>query len=505
MLIYVTEETIASLESDAMILFALQEDEALPGPTQAADEALGGAVRSLLLAGDMDARCGGTAVLYPGGALPAKRVVLAGLGKADEVTPEQYRRACGAAAGRAQELGSAKVAAVVQPLPSSSLTPEVVAGCMVEGVLMGSFHAKTHKTAPLERPPIMEAYLAVGDGVEKNDVEEGARKGQIKADAVCTARDLVNQPSNYMTPTVLANAAKAVALKDNLQCEVLDEERIAGLGMGGLLGVARGSREAPRFVVLEHEGEGAKAGRKGPPVVLVGKGVTFDAGGINLKRSENLPDLKADMAGAAAVIAVMQAVARLALPLHVVALVPACENLPSGSACKPGDVIIAMNGKSVEVTNTDAEGRLILADALSYAAKYEPAAVIDVATLTGACMVALGEQVAAGLFSNDEELAAGLLEAGASNGERLWRMPLFEEYKEKIKSDVADVKNAGGRYAGVGASAVFLKEFVSFPWAHVDMAGMALAKKKTEYIQKGGTGFGIRTLLGFLEARAAAT
>jgi len=232
-------------------------------------------------------------------------------------------------------------------------------------------------------------------------------------------------------------------------------------------------------------------------VIFVGKGITFDSGGISIKPSEHMEEMKGDMAGAAAVIGAMQAVAQLDLPQHVVALAPACENLPSGHAYKPGDVLKAMNGKTIEIISTDAEGRLILADALCYAERYHPSAVIDLATLTGACVVALGDGVAAGLFSTDEDLSAKLREAGTQAGEKLWPLPLYEEYKDKIKSEIADMKNSGGRQSGVGSSAIFLKEFTSYPWAHLDIAPMSLGDKGV------ATGFGVRTLVEFLRGRAS--
>jgi leucyl aminopeptidase len=261
------------------------------------------------------------------------------------------------------------------------------------------------------------------------------------------------------------------------------------------LGVTRGSDEPPQFIILEHKPDA------GQPVVFVGKGITFDSGGISIKPSERMEDMKSDMAGAAAVIGAMQAVAQLDLPLHVVGLAPACENLPSGHAYKPGDVLEAMNGKTIEVISTDAEGRLILADALCYAARYNPTAVMDLATLTGACVVALGKMVAAGIFSNDDALSTKLREAGACAGEKLWPLPLYEEYKDTIKSEVADMKNSGGRQGGVGTSAIFLKEFASYPWAHLDIAPMALSDSIGPYTPKGATGFGVRTLVEFLRAQ----
>lgn len=360
---------------------------------------------------------------------------------------------------------------------------------------MGLYEFRVHKSTPVEHGSIESLTLVEADANKTAAVEAGARVGRILADATSLARDLVNQPSNHMTPHILADAARDMAERNNLRCEALGLEQMAEMGMGAFMGVTKGSDEPPQFIILEHKPDA------GQPVILVGKGITFDSGGISIKPADKMEDMKGDMAGAAAVIGAMQAVAQLDLPMHVVALAPACENLPSGHAYKPGDVLKAMNGKTIEVISTDAEGRLILADALCYAARYNPAAVIDLATLTGACVIALGDMVAAGLFSNDDDLSARLRQAAAQAGEKLWPMPLYEEYKDKIKSKVADIKNASGRYGGVGASAIFLKEFTSYPWAHLDIAAMSLNASNSPYIPEGGTGFGVRTLVEYLRAR----
>jgi leucyl aminopeptidase len=293
-----------------------------------------------------------------------------------------------------------------------------------------------------------------------------------------------------MMPAALASAAQQTAERVGLKCDVYDVDWMRAQGMGALLGVTQGSAAPPKFIVLEHKGA------EGDPLVFVGKGITFDTGGISIKPAEKMEDMKGDMGGAAAVIAALGAIAELNLPVHVIGLAPACENMPSGTAYRPGDVLRAKNGKTIEIISTDAEGRLILADALSYAAGLKPKAVIDLATLTGACVVALGEDVAAGFFANDDDLSRTIKMVSEATAEKLWRLPLYEEYKEKIKSDTADMKNSGGRYGGVGTSATFLSEFVSYPWAHWDIAGMVLnAKGGPAYVPKGGTGFGVRSLI----------
>jgi leucyl aminopeptidase len=496
--------SLTEIDVDAVAVHVFEGEGKLGESAVQVDEAMGGAVRSLLENGDIQGQLGETAVLYPAGALKARRVVVAGMGKPESVTPERCRQASARAARKARQKGAQSIAMPLMHTALDGQTPGLMAQATVEGILMGTYRAKHHQSVPKTKRPLNEVSLVVSGEAPTEEIDRAVARGQIFADAVCTARDLVNQPGNFMTPQALSEVASAIAVKEGLSCQVLGEEELADLKMGAFLSVAKGSVEAPRFIILEHRGR-REEGERGPepPLVLVGKGITFDSGGISLKPRDRMEEMKTDMAGAAVVMAVLQAVSRLALPIHVVALAPACENLPSGSANKPGDVVTAMNGKTIEVVNTDAEGRLILADALCYAARYKPEAVIDVATLTGACVIALGEDVAAGIFSTHDDLWEGLSTAGEFNGEQVWRLPLYEAYREKIKSDVADMKNTGGRYGGVGTSAVFLQEFVSYPWAHFDIAGMSLGKNDSAYVPKGATGFGVRTLLSFLMSRTS--
>ncbi len=312
------------------------------------------------------------------------------------------------------------------------------------------------------------------------------------------ARDLVNRPPNVATPTHLAEVARAIAEAHGLGVTVGDRAWAAERNMGAYLAVAQGAGEPPMFIVLEHNGERADL----PTVVLVGKGITFDTGGISIKPSERMGDMKSDMGGAAAVLGAMEVVGRLDLPLRVIGITPCTENMPDATAYRPADVITASNGKTIEIISTDAEGRMVLADALVHAAQYQPAVVIDLATLTGACVVALGAGVAAGLFCNDDGLRDRLLAAAEASHERIWPLPLYEDYRRTINSDVADMKNSGGRFGGVGTSAVFLREFTSYPWAHLDIAGMALADKASDLAPAGGTGFGVRLLVDYLRGLA---
>jgi leucyl aminopeptidase len=372
----------------------------------------------------------------------------------------------------------------------------------VEGTILGLYRYQELKSESPDRLDPERFSLVQFDETKLPAVERGAQIGLIAAEATCLARDLINRPANYATPSDLADLALEIAGDfDTMRCQILDEEDAAELGMGSFLGVARGSDEPAAFIIMEHN-----PGREDlDTVVLVGKGITFDSGGISLKPSQKMDRMRGDMGGGAAVLGAMLAVGRLSLPLHVVGIVPSTENLPGGSAYKPGDVITAMNGKTIEVINTDAEGRLILADALAYAARFEPKAVVDLATLTGACVVALGRGVAAGVFGTDDELLGRLQAAGQASGERIWHMPLYDEYLDNLSSLSADLANTGGdRFGGVGTSAMFLKQFAEgYPWAHLDVAGMTFEErpptpKRPPHLQKGGTGFGVRLLVQFL-------
>ena len=367
--------------------------------------------------------------------------------------------------------------------------------------MLGSYVFAVHKTDLEAIKPAPEALtLVVTDACQEAVAAEGGRVGQIVADAVCLGRNLVNEPGNYMTPALLGEEAEQLAAEVGLQVRILEEREMVELGMGALLGVAQGSNEPAKLIVLEHN-----AGRDDlDTYVLVGKGITFDSGGISLKPSQGMQDMKYDMSGAAATVGIMRAVALLDLPLHVVGLVPATENLPGGRAYKPGDVLQSMSGQTIEVISTDAEGRLILADTLTYAQRFQPKAVVDMATLTGGCIVALGH-VASGLLGTDAELLADLKVASEETGEKVWVLPLFDEYAEQIKSEVADVKNSGGRAASTITGGMFLSKFATgYAWAHLDIAGTAWAEKAVGYRLKGATGVGVRLLVQWLRNQCQA-
>lgn len=487
---------------DELIVVNLFEGSETPGgATGAVDKALGGLISEAIAAGDLQGKKGETAVFYPRGALPARRVLVVGLGPGDDFSLDAVRWAAASAAQKARELGVASFSSVVHGAGAGGFPPEKAAQTVVEGTTLGLYRYQELKSKSPDRPDPERFTLVESDPDRMAAIEVGAGLGQIVTGAVSLARDLVNRPANYATPSDLGELALEIASEfEHMRCQVLDEEDAAELQMGSFLGVAQGSDEEAAFIVMEHN-----PGRKDlDTIVLVGKGITFDTGGISLKPVEKMDRMRGDMAGGAAVLATMYAVGELDLPLHVVGLIPATENMPSARAYKPGDVLTAMNGKTIEVISTDAEGRLVLADALTYAARFEPKAVIDLATLTGACVVALGKGVAAGMFSSDDDLVVRLKAASQASGERLWHMPLYDDYLHKIKSLTADLANSGGRYGGVGTSAIFLKQFAEgYPWAHLDIAGMSFEEEPgppgcPPYLQKGGTGFGVRLLVQLL-------
>jgi len=465
------------------------------GATGAVDKALGGQIRRLIAEGDLKGKAKETALLYTNGAMPAKRVLVVGLGKEEKFGLEAIRIAAATAAKRVRDLRVKSYSTIVHGGGRGGISLAAATQAVVEGTELALYGFKELKTEPEDDPKeVSDMTFVVFDESKRPEVKAAVEVGCQIVVGVNLARDLVNRPANYATPTLLAQRAQEMAGELGMACQVLDEGEMTELGMGSLLGVAQGTDEPARLIILEHN-----AGRDDlGTVVLVGKGITFDSGGISLKDKEGMETMKGDMAGGAAVLGAMRTVAALDLPLHVVGLVPATENLPSGKAYKPGDVVRAMNGKTIEVISTDAEGRMILADALAYAARYQPKAVVDMATLTGAIVVALGHH-ATGLFSNDDDLATRLEAAGRTSFERMWRLPLFKEYDEQLKSHVADVKHTGGRPAGSITAAIFLSKFVGdFPWAHLDIAGKAWTDEDKPYTPKWATGTGVRLLTQFL-------
>lgn len=453
-------------------------------------EGLGDAAAEVVSSGDFTGREGETALLYGQEGLGAPRLLLVGLGKKEHFDLERLRRVSGTAARRARTL-KLREAAFSLPVLQGVQVREA-AKAAAEGARLGLYRFDRHKSGAEHHE--LETFRLVSDE-DLGQITEGVEIGQKAAQGAALARDLANEPSNVATPAYLAQKAREIAERHGMEMTVLDRAGIEEEGLMGLATVGRSAANEPRFIVLEHRRGGDAA-----PIVLVGKAVTFDSGGISIKPSSGMENMKFDMSGGAAVLGTMEAVGALGLALNVVALVPATENLPGGDAFKPGDVLTMHSGKTVEIVTTDAEGRLILADALSYARRYEPSAVVDCATLTGACYVALGDH-ASGLMGNDEDLIAEIQTAGETSGERAWPLPLFDEYTEQIRGDVADIKNSGGRYGGALTAGAFLKEFAGYPWAHLDVAGTAYGKKGNAYTPKGATGTPARLLVEFLLGR----
>ncbi len=485
---------IAQVKAGAIIVNFFEGMERLEGDTASIDGALDGAISQLMAQGEIKGKLNEITVIHSLGKLPAARVVVTGLGKQPELSRDKVRGAVAETCRLLRQKGVDSIATMAQGAGIAGISPEGAAQAVTEGALLGTYSFRRHITREAEYGEIKQLTIVAGDKTQLPGLEQGCNKGRVLAEATNLARDMVNEPANYMTPTHMAETAARLAKDYGLELSLLEREQMQELGMGALLGVAQGSRQPPKFIVLHYRGGDSTE----TDVALVGKGVTFDSGGISIKPSEKMDEMKGDMAGGAAIMAAMSAIAQLKPRINVMALIPATENLPSDSALKPGDILTAIDGKTIEIISTDAEGRLILADALGYAKKSGAKIIIDVATLTGACRVALGN-ICSGAFGNNQELVDKVIAAGAEAGELIWQMPMCEQYKEQNKSDVADIKNVGGKYAGAITAAQFLAEFVGdTPWVHLDIAGTSLSEKEQAYLVKGATGVPVRTLVNLV-------
>lgn len=491
-------------ETPLLVLPLYEQDPKPAGLAEEVDARLGGAIARVLEQADFRGRKDETLVLYPraGENLAAQRVLLVGVGKRESFTMETLRRAVGNAVRMAEKLGVTALAFSLEHAQRSSerMGEHLAARAAAEAGVLASWDFRELKTVGKdEKPKLLEelTLLATADP-QQREYQDAVRVGAVSAGAANFARDLATRPGNVVTPSYLADVARDLAQTYGMKATVLDRAQLRTEGMHSLLAVAQGSEEEPRFIALEYSG--GKAGAQ--PLVLIGKGVTFDSGGISIKPADRMEDMKYDMSGAAAVLGAMRGIADLKLAANVVGLIPSTENLPSGTAVKPGDVIGSHLGKTIEVINTDAEGRLILVDALSYARRYKPAAMIDAATLTGAVVVALGNQ-AIGLMGNDGDLIDEIMAAGLRAGERCWNLPLWDEYRELLDSNIADIKNSGGRAAGTITGGWFLKDFVSddIPWAHLDIAGTAYRDDAAPYLRKGATGAPTRLFIEWVRSR----
>jgi len=479
------------------VVVGVFEGHKLSESAAALDSASGRYLTQVLKRGDLEGKPGSTLMLHHVPRIPAERVLLVGLGKEKDFNEAPYRAALSAAAKALRTTGAADATICLTDLP---LKRRDAAWRIEQAVLAlndGVYRFDQMKSKPNGKPAALrKATLHVAQKGEVAEAQAAIQRAQAIAAGIAFAKDLGNLPGNVCTPSYLAEQAVALGRAHGLKVEAMEKKQIEKLGMGAFLAVAQGSREPPRFIVIEHMG-----GRKDQrPVALVGKGITFDTGGISIKPAAEMDEMKFDMCGAASVLGTMKAVALMKLPLNVVGVVPTTENMPGGNAIKPGDIVTTMSGQTVEILNTDAEGRLILCDALTYVEKYKPAAVVDIATLTGAMVVALGH-VATGLFANSDPLARELLQAGETAWDRAWHMPLWDDYQDQLKSNFADFPNIGSRAGGSVTAACFLSRFTkSYPWAHLDIAGTAWKSGA----EKGATGRPVAMLAHFLARRAAA-
>jgi leucyl aminopeptidase len=457
---------------------------------QTDDKAVLAAAADLIASGEVTGKAMETTLLHKPGGLKAKRLLLIGGGKAAKFSSSDLRKLAGSAVRsvKAKDLTSF---ALVMPAKIDD-----AAKVIVEGALVGNFDADYYRSDRTKQK-IEELTIVAPKGANQQSLKKGIEQGRIIGESQNFTRDLVNEPGNRMTPTILADRAKAMCDEVGLACDIYGPDKIKELKMGAFWSVAQGSDEEPRLIVMRYEPERAPKKRV---LGLVGKGITFDSGGISIKPGEGMEKMKYDMAGGAAMIGAMRAIAQLKPNVRVIGIVCASENMPSGKAQKPGDVQIAMSGKSIEIINTDAEGRLVLADGLHYARELGATHLIDAATLTGACVVALG-MVNAGVFSNDDDFYNRFAHSFAKSGEKMWRLPAEDDYRELIKSDIADIRNTGnGRWAGATTAAMFLKEFVGdTPWIHLDIAGVAWMEDNKPWIAKGPSGVPVRSLVEFTQ------
>lgn len=486
--------TYREVDTQALAVTVFKDEKADEGFLKDLDAFSGGAIKSVIEGEELKGKEAETVYLHlPGdGANKPHRLLLIGAGERADYGPAQVSQVAGTAARflRSKNVKSFAMA------PRAEGDPEITAATVVEGAIIGLFELDKYRTVDKEERMI-DRLIIVVEGADEGALERGAKRGQIVGESVNFTRDLANEPGAYMTPTNMAESARAIANEFALSIDVLDEARMEQEGMGSLLSVSRGSDEPAKLIVLKYTPAKAVT-HDGQLLAFVGKGITFDSGGISLKPGENMELMKYDMTGGATVIGAMRAIAQLRPSVPVLGVVPCSENLPSGKATKPGDVVRAMTGKTIEVINTDAEGRLILADAIAYAKKLGATRIIDMATLTGAVSIALGD-VNAAVLGTDQKLIDEVIVAGKEVGEKFWQLPLDKEYSKQIKSDIADIKNVGGRKAGTITAAAFLKEFADgVSWAHLDIAGTAWGDEAKPYRSKGPTGIAVRTLINIV-------
>jgi leucyl aminopeptidase len=506
----VTTGDVAGIDTAALVVNLYQGVKEPSGATAAIDHALDGQISALIQEGEITGQLEEITIVHTAGRIPARRVVVVGLGKKEECDLEALRKAMGTTTRRLLKHKITRFHTVLHgggDTDATGASPRELAQALAEAAILAGYRWD-QKTVPPEEEPgdvhdrekatLQSLTVVEKDGRKKRAIRAGLERGARIARAAAYTRDLGNQPPNEMTPAHMAEEARRLAREHGFSVRVFGKAELERMGMGGILAVGQGSSNEPRLIVLRYQGGRAKAA----PYAVVGKAVTFDTGGISIKPAQSMEEMKFDKMGGCAVLGILKAAAILELKLNLLGVIPAAENMPSGTAYRPGDILRSYSGKTIEIVNTDAEGRLILADALAWTSEQKPREIIDLATLTGACVVALGHY-ASGVFG-DEQIVARLEEIGARNGDRAWRLPLYDEYGEDIKSEVADIKNSGGRWGGASTAAAFLKFFVgdSIPWVHLDIAGTAWTTKSKGYTPWGATGAGVRLVTEYLASKS---
>lgn len=481
------------LKADLMALGLPEGTKALRGEAAELDTAMEGAISDVIGTGtDFTGKLGEKTIIRPARGIEAKRVVLVGLGPGRRVGAEALRLMGGTALKECIALKADSVALLLPAAPGKRMSNQEAAQALAEGAGMGGYLFEEYRSSGQKQGP-SSVKIVGADRKAYRALKSGVETGVTISESVKLARDFVNHPANVATPSMLAQQAQKLAKTSGLKAEILGPQEIEKLGMGGLMAVSAGSSQPAKVIILKHAGA-----RSGKPVILVGKGLTFDSGGVCIKPAENMDRMKSDMAAGAAVMAALVCAGRLKLKLNVIGIVPSTENMGGASAFRPGDVLKTYDGQTIEVISTDAEGRLILADAIGYAKTMDPAAIVDMATLTGACVIALGHK-ASGLMGTNSALMSRIEKAATATHERVWRLPLWDDYYSQIKSDIADMKNTGGRQAGAITAGCLLSKFAGdIPWAHIDIAGTAWSEKESGYIPKGPTGVGVRLMVEML-------
>jgi len=488
-------EDFTAVDCDLLAYPVFEEEAGDFDSLGAVDRITRGAVRSALNSGEFKPELHRTCRIYKPAGLKARNLLLVGAGKKTQFEPARLREIAGVTVRAAKSSAAKALAFLCRGVPAAGLASRLA----TEGAFYAHYEADIYKTREKDRRDV-EIFRIVLDGKKPAaDIREGIRRGTIVGEATSFARTLANEPSNILTPTQFAQRAAQASAEAGVHTRIIERDEMETLGMHALLAVSRGSEEPPKLIILELGREQGKGGKRAPLHALVGKGVTFDSGGISLKPPDKMEEMKGDMAGGAAVLGAMVALARIGTDRPIIGLIPAVENLPSGKATKPGDVVKSYLGKTVEIINTDAEGRLILADALAYARTLGARHIVDIATLTGACTIALG-RINAGMLGNDQKTMDRMRRNCTITGEGLWQLPMDDAYRKVIRSEIADIKNVGDRWAGAITAAKFLQEFVeATPWIHLDIAGVDLDTDGRPFACKGATGFGVRTLVQLLE------